>query len=61
MPNRGRANVSCWARSDAGGGHGDLYATVKIVLPTKLNEKERELARELAASRSREDVRKHLL
>src|SRR5438105_2023163 len=50
-----------WARSDAGGGHGDLYATVKIVLPTKLNEKERELARELAASRSGEDVRKHLL
>jgi len=44
-----------------GGGHGDLYATVKVVLPTKLNEKEREIARELAASRSGEDVRSHLL
>jgi curved DNA-binding protein len=44
-----------------GGGHGDLYATVKIVMPTKLNEKERELAREIASSRSGENVRSHLL
>jgi len=43
------------------GGHGDLYATVKIVMPTKLNEKERELAREIATSRGGENVRSHLL
>jgi len=45
----------------AGGGSGDLYVTVKVVLPTKLNEKERELATELAAERRTEDVRSHLL
>ncbi|TMC79619.1 MAG: J domain-containing protein [Chloroflexi bacterium] len=44
-----------------GGGHGDLYVTVKVVMPTKLNEKERELAREIASSRSGENVRSHLL
>jgi len=44
-----------------GGGHGDLYATVKVVMPTKLNEKERELAREIASSHSGENVRSHLL
>jgi curved DNA-binding protein len=43
------------------GGHGDLSVTVKVVLPTKLNEKERELATELAAGRRTEDVRAHLL
>jgi len=43
------------------GGHGDLYATLKVVLPTKLNEKERELARQIADSRSAENVRSHLL
>jgi DnaJ-class molecular chaperone len=43
------------------GGFGDLYATVKVVMPTKLNEKERELAREVAASRTGENVRSHLL
>jgi DnaJ-class molecular chaperone len=43
------------------GGHGDLYVTVKVVLPTKLNEKERELVTELAASRAGEDPRKGLL
>jgi DnaJ-class molecular chaperone len=43
------------------GGFGDLYATVKVVMPTKLNEKERELAREIAASRGGENVRSHLL
>src|SRR5256885_2218103 len=41
----------------ARGGSGDLYVTVKVVLPTKLNEKERELATELAAERRTEDVR----
>jgi curved DNA-binding protein len=45
----------------ATGGHGDLYVTVKVVLPTKLNEKERELVTELAASRAGEDPRKGLL
>jgi DnaJ-class molecular chaperone len=45
----------------AGGGSGDLFVTVKVVLPTKLNEKERELATELAAERRTEDVRAHLL
>jgi curved DNA-binding protein len=44
-----------------GGGHGDLYATAKIVMPTKLNEKERELAREIASARGGENVRSHLL
>ncbi|HEV2011520.1 MAG TPA: DnaJ C-terminal domain-containing protein [Candidatus Limnocylindria bacterium] len=44
-----------------GGGFGDLYVTVKVVLPTKLSDKERELARELAALRRTEDVRAHLL
>jgi curved DNA-binding protein len=43
------------------GGHGDLYVTVKVVLPTKLTEKERELVQELAASRAGEDPRKGLL
>src|SRR5205823_11247984 len=41
----------------AGGGHGDLYSTVKVVMPTKLSEKERELAREVAKSRSGDNVR----
>jgi curved DNA-binding protein len=45
----------------ATGGHGDLYVTVKIVLPTKLNERERELVNELAASRAGEDPRKGML
>jgi DnaJ-class molecular chaperone len=50
-----------WARSEATGGYGDLYVTVKVVLPTKLNDKERELAKELAAARADENVRSHLL
>jgi DnaJ-class molecular chaperone len=45
----------------ATGGHGDLYVTVKVVLPTKLTDKERELIKELAASRAGEDPRKSLL
>jgi DnaJ-class molecular chaperone len=45
----------------ATGGHGDLYVTLKVVLPTKLTDKERELVRELAASRAGEDPRKGLL
>ena len=45
----------------ATGGHGDLYVTVKVVLPTKLTEKERELVNELATTRAGEDPRKGLL
>ena len=44
-----------------GGGSGDLYVTVRVVLPQKLNEKERELAREVASHRAGENVRAHLL
>jgi DnaJ-class molecular chaperone len=43
------------------GGHGDLFVTVKVVLPTKLTDKEREHVRELAASRSGEDPRAGIL
>ena len=45
----------------ATGGNGDLYVTVKVVLPTKLSDKEREFVQELAASRAGEDPRKGLL
>jgi curved DNA-binding protein len=45
----------------AGGGYGDLYVTVKVVLPTKLSDKERECIRELAEGRKNDDVRAHLL
>lgn len=42
-----------------GGGSGDLFVTVKVVLPTKLTDRERELAAVLAARG--DDVRAHLL
>jgi DnaJ-class molecular chaperone len=45
----------------AGGGFGDLYLTVKVVLPTKLSETERETLQQIAESRKHEDVRSHLL
>jgi DnaJ-class molecular chaperone len=45
----------------ATGGHGDLFVTVKVVLPTKLSDKERELVTELATTRAGEDPRKGLL
>ncbi len=48
-----------WARSDASGGSGDLYVTVKIVLPTKLNDDERESIRKIGERQ--EDPRRHLL
>jgi molecular chaperone DnaJ len=35
----------------SGGGHGDLYAEVNVVLPTHLNEEERSLFRRLAELR----------
>jgi curved DNA-binding protein len=44
-----------------GGGHGDLYVTVKVILPTKLSDKDREGLRELAERHKDEDVRAHLL
>ena len=44
-----------------GGGHGDMYVTVKVVLPQKLNETEREAMEKIAARRSDENVRSHLL
>jgi len=49
-----------WARSDAGGGAGDLYVTVKVVLPTKLNDQEKECVRKIGERHS-DDVRRHLL
>ena len=45
----------------AGGGFGDLFVTVKVVLPTKLSDTEREQMREFAERRKDEDVRAHLL
>lgn len=45
----------------SGGGFGDLFVSVKVVLPQKLSEAERDLARELARSRAGEDPRGHLL
>ncbi|HUG56180.1 MAG TPA: J domain-containing protein [Candidatus Limnocylindrales bacterium] len=47
------------------GGYGDLYVTVKVVLPQRLTETERELVRklgeELAGRGASDDVRSHLL
>ena len=43
----------------AGGGFGDLYVTVKVVLPTKLSEDERESIRKVGEKQ--EDPRRHLL
>lgn len=45
----------------AGGGNGDLFVTVKVVLPTKLSDKEKESMREMAEQRRSDDVRAHLL
>jgi len=43
------------------GGYGDLYVTVKVVLPTKLTDEERTLVGEMAERRKGDDVRAHLL
>ncbi len=43
-----------------GGGSGDLYVTVKLVLPTKLNDTERAWIEKIAEAHT-EDVRSHLL
>jgi len=45
----------------AGGGYGDLYVTVKVVLPTKLTDEERALVGEMAERRKGEDVPGRLL
>jgi curved DNA-binding protein len=44
----------------ATGGFGDLYVTVKVVLPTKLTDEDRECIRKIG-ERHREDPRRHLL
>ncbi|MDE3193630.1 MAG: DnaJ domain-containing protein [Chloroflexota bacterium] len=43
------------------GGHGDMYVTVKVVLPQKLSSDERDAIQKLAAHRAGENVRSHLL
>ena len=43
------------------GGYGDLFVTVKVVLPTKLTDEERTLMGEMAERRKGDDVRAHLL
>jgi curved DNA-binding protein len=45
----------------ASGGSGDMYVAVKVVLPQKLTEAEREAIQKIAAQRSDENVRSHLL
>jgi curved DNA-binding protein len=43
-----------------GGGYGDLYVTVKVVLPTKLSDEERKCIQKIADAHD-DDVRSHLL
>ena len=45
----------------AGGGQGDMFVTVKVVLPQKLNDLERDAVQKIAARRLDENVRSHLL
>ncbi len=45
----------------AGGGFGDMFVTVKVVLPQKLNDDERAALQKIAARRADENVRSHLL
>ena len=44
----------------SGGGAGDLYVTVKLVLPTKLTDEDRDCVRKIG-ERHAEDPRRHLL
>ncbi|HKW77717.1 MAG TPA: DnaJ C-terminal domain-containing protein [Candidatus Limnocylindria bacterium] len=44
----------------ATGGHGDLYVTVRVVLPTKLHDEDKEAVRKIG-ERHAEDPRRHLL
>jgi DnaJ-class molecular chaperone len=44
-----------------GGGAGDMFVTVKVVLPQKLSDEERAAVRTMAERRGSEDVRSHLL
>ena len=45
----------------AGGGQGDMFVSVKVVLPQKLNDLERDAVQKIAARRLDENVRSHLL
>lgn len=45
----------------AGGGAGDMFVTVKVVLPQKLTDEERESVLKIAKRREGDDVRSHLL
>ena len=49
-----------WARSDASGGFGDLFVTVKVVLPTKLTDEDKDWIRKIG-ERHAEDPRSSLL
>ena len=49
-----------WARSDASSGAGDLFLTVKVVLPTKLTDEDKECIRKIG-ERHAEDPRSSLL
>ncbi|MBM4435579.1 MAG: hypothetical protein FJ028_10895, partial [Chloroflexi bacterium] len=44
-----------------GGGSGDMFASVKVVLPQKLSDDERRAIEAIAKRRSSEDVRSHML
>ena len=43
-----------------GSGHGDMYVTVKVTLPTKLSDEEKAGIRKIAEKHA-DDVRSHLL
>jgi DnaJ-class molecular chaperone len=45
----------------AGGGWGDMFVTVKVVLPQRLTSDERKAIEDMAERRTSEDVRSHLL
>ena len=45
----------------AGGGSGDMFVTVKVVLPQKLTDDEKKAVEKMAARRKDDDVRSHLL
>jgi len=45
----------------SGGGSGDMFASVKVVLPQKLSDDERRAIETIAERRSSEDVRSHML
>ena len=57
MPRLGASRTGAPA---PGTGHGDMYVTVKLVLPTKLTDEERAAIKKIA-EHHKEDVRSHLL